>query len=106
QPLQYQREHGEAFTVIPPPERGRSASKASRVGVKSSCGAERPPPDCLTRVARCGSRPPPSRGRYDLAIIACSRLSLHQRAVIEAAVEPVLIARDVLLHGDVDERLI
>src|SRR6266478_5845677 len=33
-------------------------------------------------------------------------LRLHQRAVIEAAVEPVLIARDVLLHRDVDEGLI
>src|SRR5258706_10317275 len=31
---------------------------------------------------------------------------LHQRAVIEPAVEPVLIARDVLLHRDVDEGLI
>src|SRR6187401_3526485 len=27
---------------------------------------------------------------------------LHQGAVVEAAVEPVLIARDVLLHRDVD----
>src|SRR5258708_27032473 len=33
-------------------------------------------------------------------------LRLHQRAVIEAAVEPVLIARDVLLHRDIDIGLI
>src|SRR5216684_2647884 len=35
-----------------------------------------------------------------------ARLRLYQRAVIEPAVEPVLIARDVLLHRDVDEGLI
>src|ERR1043165_530459 len=33
-------------------------------------------------------------------------LRLHQRAVVETAVEPVLIARDVLLHRDVDEGLV
>src|SRR5258707_9797468 len=32
---------------------------------------------------------------------SAQRLRLHQRAVVEAAVEPVLIARDVLLHRDV-----
>src|SRR3954468_18161923 len=31
---------------------------------------------------------------------------LHQRAIIEPAVEPVLVARNVLLHRDVDVRLI
>src|SRR5437660_85730 len=31
---------------------------------------------------------------------------LHQRAIVEPAVEPVLISRDVLLHRDVDEGLI
>src|SRR3954462_6005024 len=31
---------------------------------------------------------------------------LHQGAVIEATVEPVLIARHVLLHRDIDEGLI
>src|SRR6266581_1959671 len=33
-------------------------------------------------------------------------LPLHQRAIVEPAVEPVLIARDVLLHRDVDIGLI
>ena len=37
---------------------------------------------------------------------AADLTALHQRAIIEAAVEPVLIARDVLLHRDVDEGLI
>src|SRR5262245_24837253 len=31
---------------------------------------------------------------------------LHERAVVEPAVEPVLIAGDVLLHRDVDEGLV
>src|ERR1700712_463405 len=35
-----------------------------------------------------------------------THLRLHQRAIIEAAVKPVLITRDVLLHRDVDEGLV
>src|SRR3954468_8142589 len=42
-----------------------------------------------------------------LLLIRHSPLSrLHQRAIIEPAVEPVLVARNVLLHRDVDVRLI
>src|SRR5450756_368601 len=42
--------------------------------------------------------------RHSLLAIRLS--PLHQRAVIEAAVEPILIAGDVLLHRDVDEGLV
>src|SRR3984893_7073037 len=35
-----------------------------------------------------------------------AHLTLHQRPIIEPSVEPVLVARDILLHRDVDERLI
>src|SRR4029078_12853301 len=35
-----------------------------------------------------------------------SALPLHQGAVVKATVEPVLIARHVLLHRDIDEGLI
>src|SRR5262249_16740971 len=41
---------------------------------------------------------------YSLFAIRHSRL--HQRAIVETAVEPVLIARDILLHPDVDEGLV
>src|SRR5262249_57068663 len=41
-----------------------------------------------------------------LPIIVSMGLRLYERAVVETAVEPVLIARDVLLHRDVDEGLI
>src|SRR3954451_25017041 len=52
---------------------------------------------------------PPSRGRRLCVLPSRAtqpHLRLHQRAVIQPAVEPVLIAGDVLLHGDVDERLV
>src|SRR5690349_25111694 len=51
------------------------------------------------------TRKPPIHSRYFLAG-AHGGLRLHERAVVETAVEPVLIARDVLLHRDVDEGLI
>src|SRR5882762_4969782 len=55
---------------------------------------------------------PRSRGRRpEMWPLLCAHLHalslrLHQCAIIEPAVEPVLIARDVLLHRDVDEGLI
>src|SRR5260370_10643926 len=39
-------------------------------------------------------------------MVSMVALRLHQRAIIEATMEPVLIARDVLLHRDVDVGLI
>src|SRR5216684_2410946 len=48
-----------------------------------------------------------THSHYSLPPIRYSpRLRLYQRAVIEPAVEPVLIARDVLLHRDVDIGLV
>jgi hypothetical protein len=50
--------------------------------------------------------------RYSLFAIRYSPFAirrpspLHQRAIIEPAVEPILIARDILLHRDVDEGLV
>src|SRR6516225_9160403 len=48
---------------------------------------------------------PLERGR-EQSEFAGSRSPLHQRTVVEPAVEPVLISRHVLLHRDVDEGLI
>src|SRR5229473_2179493 len=48
-----------------------------------------------------------THSHYSLPPIRYSpRLRLYQRAVIQPAVEPVLIARDVLLHRDVDVGLV
>src|ERR1700754_360845 len=41
-----------------------------------------------------------------LPIMVSMGLGLYECAVIETTVEPVLIARDVLLHRDVDEGLV
>src|ERR1700687_596670 len=45
--------------------------------------------------------------RYSPLTTRYSPLSrLHQRAIVEPAVEPVLIAGDILLHRDIDEGLV
>src|SRR6201999_3491986 len=47
------------------------------------------------------------QARMSLTLIRATRpcLSLHERAIVEPPVEPVLVARHVLLHRDVDVRL-